>query len=450
MCVRWDEITLAYAAYAEPLTVALADGHPTALLGSWIGLHPPAWGVIHAVMEQIAPIPFLWMGFSVCCSIGAVWVVGRTGGWLAAFVLATAPVHLWDAAEVNNYPLSALAMALLIAASRGTPLALAVAAVFAAWCHLLTGVAAAGVVLWKLFQLRSRGQRDLVLLSVAGVLPVAGGAIRLMGQGSTWVQPDVSVWEWMRLVGQTMGIEGVLLVPLVVIGLTGSVRVAWCCVVAALILAVGLDAAAAHQRPYLGLIAPAAAVAVGVASEKRRWLLPLIMLLCVVRGGRFAAQDIERVRAIMTDLETPRGIDMALKLSEAGDTVWLVSPALQTDDDKSAYSSVLWRIRPWSSMPIARPVDFEYKNYRYGQPREFDGLTIHTSTELDDASFDHVAEEAIQRGARIWLVLYDHGPASGLVERVERTLQPYSYSWTAVGEDLGLGVDKVATIRGFQ
>ncbi len=30
MHVRWDEITLAYAAYAEPLAMALSEGHPTA------------------------------------------------------------------------------------------------------------------------------------------------------------------------------------------------------------------------------------------------------------------------------------------------------------------------------------------------------------------------------------------------------------------------------------
>ena len=57
MHVRWDEITLAYSAYAEPVTQALIDGHPTALLGSWIGLHPPLWGVIHGLMEVIVPVP---------------------------------------------------------------------------------------------------------------------------------------------------------------------------------------------------------------------------------------------------------------------------------------------------------------------------------------------------------------------------------------------------------
>ena len=120
MHVRWDEITLAYAAYAEPLVTAMADGHPTALLGHWIGLHPPLWGVIQAAFELTLPMPWVWMGFSAACSLGAVWVVGRHAGWVAALVLATAPVHLLDAAEVNNYPLAALSMALLLAAARGS------------------------------------------------------------------------------------------------------------------------------------------------------------------------------------------------------------------------------------------------------------------------------------------------------------------------------------------
>ena len=162
MHVRWDEITLAYAAYAEPLTTAMADGHPTALIGHWIGLHPPLWGVIHAAFELVAPVPWVWMGFSAVCSVGAVWVVGRHAGWVAGLVLATAPVHLLDAAEVNNYPMAALAMALLIATARGPWLGLAAAAVFAAWAHLLTLVAAGAVVLWRSLSVRSAHRNRLL------------------------------------------------------------------------------------------------------------------------------------------------------------------------------------------------------------------------------------------------------------------------------------------------
>ena len=193
MHVRWDEITLAYAAYAEPLVTAMADGHPTALIGHWIGLHPPLWGVIQAAFELTLPMPWVWMGFSAACSLGAVWVVGRHAGWIAALVLATAPVHLLDAAEVNNYPLAALSMALLLAAARGSWLGLALAAVLAAWAHLLTLVAAGAVVIWRALRMRPANRNRLLGAFTLGVLPIVGGALRLMGKGSTWSQPDVPI-----------------------------------------------------------------------------------------------------------------------------------------------------------------------------------------------------------------------------------------------------------------
>ena len=149
MGVRWDELTLAYAAYSEPLARSVEEGHPTALIGNWIGLHPPLHGVIHAVTEVLWPAPFLWLFFSVLCSFGAVFIVGRTAGPLAALVLATAPVHVIDAAEVNNYPLASLAVAVLLWAARRDWRWLAAAAVFAGWSHILGGLAAVGVVGWR-------------------------------------------------------------------------------------------------------------------------------------------------------------------------------------------------------------------------------------------------------------------------------------------------------------
>ena len=102
-------------------------------------------------------------------------------------------------------------------------------------------------------------------------------------------------------------------------------------------------------------------------------------------------------------------------------------------------------------MPITRPVDFEYKDYRYGQPRRIDGIDVHTSTELESAPFDHVARAALDRGQRVWLVLYDHGPASGLEARVRRVLSPYDVVWTRVGsEGRELGVDLVGTVEALR
>jgi hypothetical protein len=128
----------------------------------------------------------------------------------------------------------------------------------------------------------------------------------------------------------------------------------------------------------------------------------------------------------------------------------LVSPALQADDDKTATGEVMWRFRPWSRMSIARPVLFEYKDYRYGQPRSWNGLTIHTSTELDATAFDHVVGAALKGGNKVLVVIYDHSPATGLTDRLKRVLQPYETTWRMVGDDRGLGRDQVVTLRGVQ
>ena len=448
MHVRWDELTLAYAAYPEPLVQAVEQGHPTALFGSWIGLHPPLWGIVHAVLEVLAPIPWVWMGLSVAASILAVCVIGRAGGLVAAMVLASAPVHLLDAAEVNNYPMASLAVAMLLLSARGHWIGLVVAAVLAGWTHLLAGWVAFFVVAWRVWDGPREERWKLVGWSFLGLLPVGAGALRLMGQGSTWAQPAAHLSDWFSLMFETLGPEGVVLAPLVLIGLTGVVRVGWLSLGGGLLFAVVLGAAAAHQRPYFGLVAPIAALAVADAVKRFPRLLWFVVLLCSVRAVRFAADDVERIQSVMGDLATTRGVDVAIDGARQGDTIWLVSPALQADDDKTATGPVMWRFRPWHAMSIAHPVSFEYKDYRYGQPRIWNDLTVHTSTELDAAAFDHVAAAVLERQQRLWVVLYDHSPATGLVERIERTLRPYDYAWQLVGKDQGLGVDRVAIVQG--
>ncbi|MGB0639316.1 MAG: hypothetical protein ACPGTU_08290 [Myxococcota bacterium] len=425
MAVRWDELTLAYAAYAEPLTRSLVEFHPTALIGHWVGLHPPLHGVLHAVTEVFAPIPILWMGMSVLMSLLTVYIVGRHAGWIAALVIATAPVVLLDAAEVNNYPMASLALACVLATARGHWIWFVVSVVFAGWSHLLAGVGAIGVVLWRIWTGSPAERGPIFAWVIIGMLPIVGGVLRLMGLGSTWSQPDVDLLIWLSMIADTIGVEGLVLGPLVVWGLKDSVRAGWLVMGAALLFAVAMGAAAAHQRPYLGLFAPFAALAIAQAVRRKAWILYLVVPLCLCRGIRFGAQDMARVGEIQSDLQTERGIDFALANAQVGDTVWLVSPALEADDDKTAMSPVLWRLRPWLSMPIGRPVDFEYKDYRYGQPREWNGLMIHSSTELDAASFDHVAGARFETGGRLWVVVYDYSPATGLIQRLERVLQPY-------------------------
>jgi len=447
---RWDELTLAYAAYMEPLADALSLGHPSALPGAWIGLHPPLYGTIHAVLEVLWPVPLLWLGLSALASVGAVAVVGRAAGPVAALVLATAPVHLMDAAEINNYPLASLAIACLILSARRSWVWLSAAAVFAAWAHILGAVAAAGVIAWRLLRGPPVQRWPLVAASVLGVLPILGGVARLLQMESTWSQPDVDLAVWWSMVSNTLGIEGLILVPVVLLGLRREVAAGWMSIVGALALAIVLGAAAAHQRPYLGLIAPIAAVAVGQAARSRPWLAWGVVVLCLVRGVRFGVEDLGRLQEISADQERIRAIDLAIERSEPGDTLWLVAPALQPDDDKTDFGAVMWRLHPWETMSIARPSGLEYKDYRFGHPRNWRGRVVHTSTELDPAAFDQIAADRLGEGGTLWVVLYDHAPASGLKERVERTLRPYVAVTEDVGIDAGLGTDWLAHVEAIR
>lgn len=439
--VRWDELTLAYAAYMAPLAESLGDGHPTALVGDWIGLHPPLYGTLYALIEVLWPVPMIWLALSALASLGAVAVVGRVGGPLAAMVLATAPVHLMDSAEVNNYPLASLAVALLIwAAPRAWPW-LAAAAVLAAWSHILGGLAAMGVLGWRLLRGPPVKRWPLITATAIGMLPILGGALRLMQMESTWSQPTVDLWAWAEMVAGALGPEGLLLAPIVALGLRRELAWGWLAIAGALGLAIVLGAAAAHQRPYLGLLAPIAAVAVGQWVRARPSLGWLVLALCLVRAGRFAVADMGRAQAIGEDMQRERAVDLAVAGSAPGDTLWLVAPALQPDDDKTDFSSVMWRFSPWQPMPIVKPVPMEYKDYRFGHPRQWRDRVIHTSTELDAAAFDAVARQVLADGHTVWVVLYDHSPASGLKDRVSRTLRPYVVDARPVGDDLGLGVD---------
>jgi hypothetical protein len=448
MGVRWDELTLAYAAYSEPLARSVEEGHPTALIGNWIGLHPPLHGVIHAVTEVLWPAPFLWLFFSVLCSFGAVFIVGRTAGPLAALVLATAPVHVIDAAEVNNYPLASLAVAVLLWAARRDWRWLAAAAVFAGWSHILGGLAAVGVVGWRVVLGPPISRRAVVGASVLGLMPIAGGALRLMGMSSTWSQPDMALLTWAETVATALGPEAWLMAPLLLIGLRGEAAAAWIAMAATLGLAVALSAAAPHQRPYLGLLAPAAAIGIAQAVRHRTALVWIVVALALIRGIRMGAEDGQRLTAIRADLDRERAVDLAIARSAPGDTLWLVAPALQADDDKTDFGPVMWRFSPLTPMPIARPVRFEYKDYRYGQPRTWRGRTLHTSTELDPAATDHVLAQTLSAGHTAWVVLYDHAPATGLQERIERVLRPYIVRGSTVGADEGLGADRLYRVTG--
>ena len=470
---RWDEIALAYAAYTEPAVRALLEGRPLAAASSWVGLHPPLHAVMMGLVEVIWPAPAAWLALSALASLGAVLLLGRAAGPWAAAALAWGPLQLAYAAEVNNYPLAVLAVAALLAAPRRPSPGLWLALGLACWAHVLTALAAGALVARLLLAGGlARGQQlRLAAGSVLLVAPVVTGALVRVGGEGTFVQarPDWATW-WETAV-RGVGPEGLLLAGLGALGLflcRGRALLLGLVLSGGYLAALLTGAAATHQRPYLALLGPVLAVGLSAWPRLRGGArLPALLFLgglLAVQLGRQGGQALGQVAALRESTGHDRGIALVLAEAGEGDTLWLVAPALYPDDDKTAVSPVLWRLSPLARAPLARPVSFEYLDYRYGQPRAWPGLTVHTSVELEAQVFDHVARAALDGGHRVWVVLYEHAPATGLAERVARVLRPYEQQVRRVAfphvegrlgaEGLGgsptLGEDLVYELRGLR
>ena len=89
---------------------AFEAGHFWTGLTDFTGLHPPLWHLFHNLVEWVAPVPMLLIGSSLACSVGAVWIAKRLG-WMVGLLVATSPLQLAYAAELNNYPSMALCSA---------------------------------------------------------------------------------------------------------------------------------------------------------------------------------------------------------------------------------------------------------------------------------------------------------------------------------------------------
>ena len=452
--LRWDEVSLAYAAYAEPAVLAIEGASVSGAAAAWVGLHPPLHALLLGLSEVFLPIPALWLMGSVLASTIAVWAACRVAGPVGGLALATAPLQLAYAAEVNNYPLAVGSIGVLLVAGRARWGWLVAAVALASFSHLMGAAAAGGVVLWRLVRPLESGERPrLALGALLVALPVLVGALRLMGQDTTFIQPEAEAGTWLSSAAEALGPVGLALAAVGLMGLRGPALAAF--VPAALLLAISLSASAAapHQLPYLALLG--VPLAVGLPEGLRmlgrgaRWAQVLALGAMLWSGAGEFARSGSGMAALASAQDEARGVDAAFDGASAGDVVWLVAPALQVDDDKTDTSAVLWRMPPWKSMPRAGWVLFEYRDWRYGQPRLTDGRAVHTSTELHEAAFDHVARHALAEGGTVWVVLYDHAPATGLEERVERALRPYVRVRNTIPTSRGLGDDIVWQVTGL-
>ncbi len=467
---RWDEVAVAYAAYQFPVREALTDW--ARLPSAFVGLHPPLYGVLHGLVEATWPSPLAFMALSVLASLLAVVFVGKVAtdlvgpqaGLCAAGLAATAPVSLHYAAEWNNYPLLLALIGALYWAWGGVQRddaswwRVAFVGVLLGWTHLLGGLLVGGVLIAMLFTHRRAGIKALLAVAL-GTLPVVISAIRLVLDGSTFNQPEILVGASLQDFWARFGVWPWLVGVFALVGAASQRGLAlqWLYAFLCVIGMVGLSIAAPHQFPYWTVLMPLAAVLAAAAPEASllRWNNAARIARGVLWGVVFAqgfvslrttAYDVGRIQA---DLKLERAIDVAIERSQAGDAIWLISPALEPDDDKRAISTVLWRLPFGRAFPAVRPFDFDYTDYQFGQPRDFDGRVVYTFTDFWADRMDSVLAHHLDGGHSVWVVLYDHGPAHRYPERLEHLLRPWKSRFESVGTDRwGLGVDRLAHVTG--
>lgn len=449
MFQRWDEIALAYAAYQQPWVDQAVAGDLGGVLGTFVGLHPPAYSVLYGLVDLAWGAPLGWLLLSAALSVGAVVLVGRVGGVGPALMLAADPLQLAYAAEINNYPLLVFAVALCLhehrrVASGGTWVGLALAGVLAGWTHILGGLVA-GLLALTLARDRQATWRVLGVMAL-GTLPVIARALSLAGGEGTYGQAGLDLGTiWTGLVTKAsywwVAAWGVAAVPLC----RWRLSLVLAATAAAIVAMMGIGVAASHQQPYWLLLGPLAALA-----PRREFALGMGLLGL----GLAWTSTLQPSVALQASLDRPRGVDSALTATSDGDAIWLLAPALMPDDDKTMDADVLWRFDVAAAMPAWRgpgAAAFEFTDYRYGQPRVMalpDGSTrvVHTTTSLEPAVVDQVIGWHQDAGRQIVFVLYDHSPANDYPGFLKSTLAPHQPRCAEVGADVGLGTDLVCTL----
>lgn len=403
--LRWTEDSWAYLAYDAEMTQAFEQGQFWQGLTHFSGLHPPGWGLFHNLMEWTLPIPMLLMLSSIVCSIGAVYLAGRLG-WMVGFLVATSPLQIAYAAELNNYPAMAFCMAWLWWAREkaendnvvGWHLAMATA--IGAWIHLLVGLF--GLIL--AFGLgRRHFQRVSVVLALA-LLPLAPDLFDLLSAESTFSQPPYKPSLVFSDFTARFGWLGLALLFPAFLGAKKRPQLAKSlilCVILILVLQIG-GIAAPHQFPYfLALSLPfALLIQAGSQGPLLRTAIIGVITLHAISLSRIS---MAQVSALAEDRATTRAIDVALTEAKSGDAIYLLRKRQRPDDDKGGFSGQLTRISPWKQLPRAQPYGFPLVDYRHGQPRKFGDLVVYVN--------DHPRATLLAAMAahpQLFLVVSDH------------------------------------------
>jgi hypothetical protein len=414
---RWDEWSLHYAGYYEPVARSLSDGSWSSALSTWTGLHPPLYGLVHACLSGLHGAPLLWLLWSAAWSLVAVLAVAQSRhplAWLAALLLATDPVQLHYAAEVNNYPMLTGMLGLAWwARSHERWTTLAWIGVLAAWLHVL-----GGVVVGLMLLLSPKGRTRLPWMTL-GVLPLLPQAIDLLTDGANRAQPPLDLLASGADALGRFGPSFIILLPVLLLGGRSHRAMAGVWAGAALFWAtmVGLGLAAPHQFPYAMALGVPAAVLISQGASRPGLLRPIV-LICLIRGLWMGAQDLGALERIWTEQDASSAVHTVLEAAQPGDAIVLVRGLSEQDDDKRHTSAVLWRFAPWVPMP---PVPVDGPRHLAGEPRHWRGITLYTFDQPRPviAQLDHT---------RVYTVAY--GPAiQGAVPK-----HPSQSEWRRFGE----------------
>lgn len=426
--MRWTEDAWAYLAYDAEMWQAFSQGHYWTGLTDFTGLHPPAWHLIHNTIEWLAPIPMLLIGLSLACSIAAVEIARRLG-WMVGLLVATSPIQLAYAAELNNYPAFALCSAWLWwahqrALNQQTPTALVLATAVGAWVHLL--LAGIGLILAATVSRRTL-LKTACWLGLA-LLPLLPGLVELLSAGDASRQPPFKPSLVTAQYIERFGLLSMVLLIPAWRGRRASLPLTRAFLgIFGLILGLQLARIAApHQFPYwLALSVPfALLVQHGAITPLLRLLVWFVAALQAISVARL---NISQVSAINADLAQTRGIDVALAEAKPGDAIYLLRKRTLPDDDKRGYSAQLTRISPWGRLPRVRPYEFPYVDHRHGQPRDHKGVTIYINDHPRD-----VLAEAVDAHSTLFLVVSNPTRSQRFEQEIRQRI---SASPEAIGPD---------------
>ncbi len=440
---RWNQISLAYAAYFHEARWAFREDGLTGLLTTWVGIHPPLYSTLFVGLMALDPPALAWHLLSGFFSVLAVVLLARaaTGprsgstGLIAAWLFAVSPHRTAYGIEPNNYPLLVLLTVLQWRAwsrwstegTRRAGILWGLVTAAALWTHVLAVLLPVSQLLTSFVCRGDRTRTALAaLLPAVLCLPLIAPALQLAGGPPINDPPGLAA----ALANLT------LLLPT----RYGSGIAAWIVVI---LTVFGALSDRRELRPFvvhlvLGSLGILVLMAIGVASATQLpyWLavLPSVILLAaegasrLARLGTAAVTGVVLLNSASLGWDAVRGVHGFLDapishaVVRAGLRHWTPGTPLVTlhfaefqDDDKDGIDPA------WAHFPILRRLHFVDSplplvvaaDPYWGQPVLADGdRWWFTFTELDESRWDSLFAAYGALGQPVLVIAWngDHAP----------------------------------------